>query len=238
MSSNKIFLAVVPARSGSKGIPDKNMQTIAGRTLISIAGDLLNHPTLSWIDYKIISTDSQSYALHAQDNGLLAPFLRDSQLASDTASAAETALHALYASEEYFQVLFDFILLIEPTSPYRRPSDLEACATLLTEGRAESALTVSQVDSKFHPNKLLDLSNNKIHFFKEEGASVTNRQNLSALYIRNGACYAVTRSFLINNMAFVTADSSAVITDRPLVNIDSPFELLLCNAMNDYFLSY
>ena len=235
MLNGKSVLAIVPARSGSKGIPDKNMKSIRGRSLISIAADLLNQPALSWIDYKVLSTDSDRYAAHGREHGLLVPFLRDPRLASDHTSAADTAINVLQTSEEHFSTKFGYIFFIEPTCPFRRVSDLQACADLLTSGNTESTLTVSQVDSKFNPDKLLVLKGDNVDFFTERGISITHRQVLEDFFIRNGACYALTRSFLLKHRSFVTKNTAAVLIERPLVNIDTAFELDLCNAMADYF---
>src|SRR5688500_14347535 len=90
-------LAVVPARSGSKGIPDKNMRAVQGRSLIGWAGRCLSH--LGFIDRRVISTDSPRYAEEGRRFGLDARFLRPDSLSGDRAGAVETVAHALGAVE-------------------------------------------------------------------------------------------------------------------------------------------
>src|SRR3954453_16283663 len=98
MLSEKSILAVVPARCGSKGLPNKNMRLLGGKTLIARAAETVG--ILPWLDRKIISTDSPEYAAEAEKHGLAAPFLRPAHLSTDTAGAIETLQHALLAIEQ------------------------------------------------------------------------------------------------------------------------------------------
>src|SRR4051812_13645455 len=115
MIASRRVLAVVPARSGSKGIPDKNMQVVAGRSLIAHAAWTLKAcPT---VDRSIISTDTQAYADEGVAHGLDAPFLRPAHLSHDTAGAVETMIHAVGAAQAHYGEQFDLIAIVEPTCP-------------------------------------------------------------------------------------------------------------------------
>ena len=149
MLSNKTVLAIVPARSKSRGLPNKNMRCLAGHSLIGLAGMVLGK--LPFIDCAIISTDSTDYAREAERYGLAAPFLRPDDLSTDTATAIDVVAHALARMERADGLRYDHVLIIEPTSPLRLPSDVMATAALLVEAEADSAITVSEVPSKFHP---------------------------------------------------------------------------------------
>ncbi|OYW30786.1 MAG: hypothetical protein B7Z47_03050 [Chthoniobacter sp. 12-60-6] len=228
MKHGRRILAVVPARAGSKGIPDKNMQQIAGRSLIALVGEVLNAPACEWIDRRIISTDSERYAEEGRQHGLDAPFLRPTELSSDTAGAVETLCHAVTEMERIDGVTYDVILIVEPTCPFRQPEDVNGVMDLLAETDAGSAVTVSRVDTKFHPHKVLRVNDeNLISFYAEAGAGVMQRQSLEPLFYRNGACYALSRACLMDEQRIFTASTRAHLVERLLINIDEPEEIEL-----------
>lgn len=223
MIAESRVLAIVPARSGSKGIPDKNMRLIAGTSLIGWAGRCLE--ALSFVDRRIISTDSERYADEGRRFGLDAPFLRPASLSGDTAGAAETLAHGLLAVEAIDGVRYDMILVVEPTSPLRLPADVERAARVLHESGADSVVTVSELPAKAHPHKVLTVQDGHLGYFMDEGRAVLARQTLPRLYWRNGVCYALTRRLLVDHGLIIGPDARAVIVDHPVVNIDEPWEL-------------
>ncbi len=217
-------LALVPARSGSKGIPDKNMALLGGLSLIARAGKVLAE--IPWIDRRIISTDSQRYADEAKRYGLEAPFLRPAELSVDTAGALETFVHALESCEQAEGCRYDFLIVTEPTSPFREPTDIEATMKALLSAGADSAVTVSRIDTKTHPYKVFSITDGRLRYFSEEGKRITARQALEPLYARNGLCYGFRRETLLTKRALITDNTVSVITHRPVVNIDEPLDLL------------
>lgn len=224
MFHNQRILAVVPARSGSKGIPDKNMQPLLGTSLIGWAGRTLAE--VSWIDTRLISTDSPRYAAEAQHYGLDAPFLRPAHLSTDEATAVETMQHALLAAEQFYGFHFDVILIVEPTCPLRCPEDIEQTIQCLVESAADSVVTVSPLPAKSHPKKILTVEDGRLQFFQPGGNSITSRHMLDGgLYWRNGVCYALTRPCLMDKGVIFTDNTLPVIINRPIVNIDDPLEL-------------
>ena len=228
MIENQTVLAVVPARSGSKGIRDKNLQLLQGKTLIAHAAAVLNAPECRWIDRRILSTDSPEYAAEGVRNGLDVPFLRPAELSGDRAGAAETILHAVTEAEAHYKIHFDIVLIVEPTSPLRRPEDIVGTVGLLTRSGADSVVSVSPVDSKFHPHKLLVVGPaRELSFYSPAGSTVQYRQALDPLYYRNGACYALRVPALREKRAIITENSRAFVIDRLMINIDAPDELEL-----------
>ncbi|HSK19857.1 MAG TPA: acylneuraminate cytidylyltransferase family protein [Longimicrobiales bacterium] len=224
------ILAVVPARSGSKGIPHKNMRIVHGMTLIARAGALLSQ--LDFIDLALISTDSPEYAAEGRRHGLVAPVLRPPELSGDDAVVVDALQHALAAAEQHSDARFDIILVIEPTSPLRTADDLRAATELLMSSGADSVVTVSPLQPKAHPLKILNHANGRLRFFAEEGRSIANRQELSGEYFwRDGLCYALTRSCLIEKAGILTDNTVPLITRRPVVNIDEPLELVLAEHL-------
>jgi CMP-N-acetylneuraminic acid synthetase len=217
-------LALVPARSGSKGIPGKNLARIGGLSLIARAGIILGQ--VPWIDRRVISTDSWLYAEEGRAYGLDAPFLRPLELSTDHAGALETFLHALESCEQLDGRRYDLLIVTEPTSPLREPNDIATTVEALIRTGADSAVTVSPVDTKAHPHKVFSITDGRLRFFTAEGAAVTARQDLAPLYSRNGLCYSFRRETLLEKRALITENTVSVITDRPVVNVDEPLDLL------------
>jgi len=216
-------LAVVPARSGSKGIADKNMCEIGGRTLIAIAGDCLAE--LAWIDRRVISTDSDRYAEEGQRHGLTAPFRRPDELSSDRATAIDAMRHALHECERIWNERYDVFVLVEPTSPFRLPADIEQTVNGMVQGEFDSAICVSPANSKAHPLKMLERSGDRLGFYDPAAATITARQQLEQLYVRNGACYAIRRDVLLKEDNLINDNTYASVVRRELVNIDEPIDL-------------
>src|SRR5690349_8268608 len=103
MKGGSRILAVVPARSGSKGIADKNMQEVGGVSLIGRTAQVLLHPTLSFLDERMLSTDSAGYAEEGRKHGLSCPFLRPSELSRDDTPALAVIQHAWRGAEEHYE---------------------------------------------------------------------------------------------------------------------------------------
>ena len=223
MLNGKTILAVVPARSGSKGIPGKNMRLVKGKSLIGWAGETLSQ--LPFLDAKIISTDSTDYAKEGERYGLDAPFLRPPHLSTDEARAVDTIQHALVLSEKYYNMRFDIVIIIEPTSPLRRPEHVMATITKLIDGGYDAVWTVSPTDSKNHPLKQLVFVNDILDFYDPHGASIIARQQLNQLYHRNGAAYVLTRECLLEQQTIMGKRCSAIVIEDPMVNIDTMLDL-------------
>ncbi len=225
MRSGKRVIAVVPARSGSRGIADKNMQQVGGYSLIARAARVLASPQCDWIDRRLLSTDSERYAEEGRKHGLECPFLRPAELARDDVGAVETLQHAWRAAEAHWRERYDVLLIVEPTCPLRTVEDVVGTFEALMADGAQAALAVSRLDSKSHPHKVLTVEDGSVGYYAAEGASVQTRQSLSELYYRNGACYAVARRRLLEEGAIIGRDTVPYVVDRPLANIDEPIDL-------------
>ena len=217
-------LAVVPARSGSKGIRDKNLARVGDLSLIGRAGKVLSR--IPWIDRRVISTDSPGYAQEGIAYGLEAPFLRPAELSTDTAGALETFVHALESCERLDGHRYDLLIVTEPTSPLREPDDIETTVQALLSTGADSAVTVSRLDTKAHPHKIFSIVDGRLRYFSAQGAGVTARQSLEPLYSRNGLCYCYRRETLLTKHALITDNTVSVVTERPVANVDEPLDLL------------
>lgn len=221
---NKIVLAVIPARGGSKGIPRKNLSRIAGRSLIARTADVVSE--LDWLDYSVLSTDDEEIANEGRQHGLPVPFMRPTELADDRSTAVDMWQHAWHASEEHYGSRIDISVLLEPTSPLRRPDDVLKTVRMLLESGHSSAVTVSRTPAHFTPERTLCIDDRgHLKPYLQEGLRYTSRQMISAYYYRNGLTYAVTREGLLDHGKIIQDDTIAVPIERPVVNIDDPIDL-------------
>ena len=223
MIAGKRILAVIPARGGSKGIKLKNLAHFSGKPLIVWAAEFAN--SLEYIDRYIGSTDHPEISRLAIKHGLPCPFVRPQDLSGDRVSDVDVLIHALQTMETMDDARYDLVVMLQPTSPLRYPSDIKQLLDLLIETGADSALTVSLTDLKFHPLKQLTLDDGRVEYFDPAGAKIIARQQLRSTYHRNGVGYAVTRECLLEQSAVIGADCRALIIDRPVLNIDTPSDL-------------
>jgi CMP-N,N'-diacetyllegionaminic acid synthase len=223
------IMAVVPARGGSKGIPRKNLRQVAGVSLVARAGQLAN--SLDWIDARVLSTDDEDIAREGRANGLDVPFMRPDELAGDLSTSVDMWRHAWLSAEAHYSTRFDASILLEPTSPLRTAEDVTATVAALIDGGHKAAATVSPAPAHFTPHKCLTVTDGKIGFYHAEGAGHSLRQTIPNYYFRNGICYALRRRTLIDEGHILGDDCVAVIVERPVVNIDEPFDLELATFL-------
>lgn len=223
------ILAVVPARGGSKGIPRKNLREVGGVSLVGRAGQLAN--SLDWIDARVLSTDDEDIAREGRAHGLDVPFMRPAEISGDLATSVDMWRHAWLAAEAHYGMRFDISILLEPTSPLRTADDITATVTALIDGDCKAAATVSPAPAHFTPQKCLTVSDGKIGFYHAAGASHSIRQTIPNYYFRNGICYALRRHTLVEEGKVLGDDCVAVIIERPIVNIDEPFDLELAEFL-------
>lgn len=223
MIDGQRVLAVVPARGGSKGLPRKNLRTIQGIPLVGHAGRCASR--LHEIDRAVVSTDDDEIAAVAESYGLAAPFRRPVDLSGDTVADHPVLLHALGEMERLDGVTYDYVVMLQPTSPSRRPRQIRAALELATAGDWDSVWTVSPTDPKFHPDKQLEVHDGRLTYHTELGPSIVARQQLSDLYHRNGIAYVVTRACLVDQGTIHGVRTGALVIDEPIANIDSELDL-------------
>ena len=183
MFKNKRILAIIPARSGSKGIKHKNIIDLNGKPLISysIEAGLKS----KYIDKVIVSTDGEEIAEVARKYGAEVPFLRPKELASDTSKSIDVVIHAIeqlkMREEEY-----DYCVLLQPTQPLRKSEHIDESIEKIINKKAESLVSVCEVEE--HPILMRRICDDKLINLLE-GSSTVRRQDFEKVYIVNGAIY-------------------------------------------------
>ena len=194
MIKNTSVLGVIPARGGSKGIHKKNIKSLAGKPLI--AWTIEEAKKSKYIDRLILSSEDQEIIEVAKKWGCEVPFTRPMELAQDDSPGVETVLHAIKILPEY-----DFVVLLQPTSPLRSVDDIDGCLEKCIEAKANSCVSVTEADkSPFWMYYLNDQDFLEPVIKTDE--NYNNRQELPKVYQLNGAVYIANTSWLINNKSF------------------------------------
>ena len=226
----KQVLAVIPARGGSKGIPRKNLVILLGLSLIARAAETAK--AIGYIDKVIISTNDREMAKEAVNHGAEAPFLRPAEISTDLSTAIDTWKHAWLFSEEYYGHKFDISVLLEPTSPMRKPEDIQKTIELLLSGNYDTAVTVSKTPAHFSPHKALYIDNNNhLKTFHLEGEKYSIRQKIPSFYHKNGIAYVAKRKTIIEDGTILGGKCAAFMIERHTVNIDTPHDLELAEFL-------
>jgi CMP-N,N'-diacetyllegionaminic acid synthase len=179
-------LALITARGGSKGLPGKNIRSLMGKPLI--AWSIEQAKACRYVDRVVVSTDDKDIAKIAKEYGAETPFLRPANLSIDTASTIDTVIHAINFIENQGDS-FDFIILLEPTSPLRDVEDIEKALEKLNDrSGAESIVGVAQALS-MHPSFLVRIINGTLKPFQGQWIASPRRQDLDEVYFFEGSLY-------------------------------------------------
>lgn len=182
------IVALIPARSGSKGIPRKNLVPIAGRPLIAYAIEAAR--SADCFDHIIASTDDAEIAEVARRYGAEAPFLRPAELAGDTSPMLDVLCHALDWCESTGERI-DVMVVLQPTSPLRTARHISEAVALFFERNATSVVSVMEVPHQFNPISVLTMKDGVLQPYLNELPPITRRQDKPRVYARNGPAVLV-----------------------------------------------
>lgn len=206
---NKKILAIIPARSGSKGIPNKNIRKFAGKPLIWHAIHQARKSGL--FDKIIVDTNNQEIADVAARGGAEVPFLRPAYLATDTSKITDSIEFLLHRMEREFDYKPKIFCLLQTTSPLREVDDIKICYKEIIKPQIKSLCTICET----HPRLYNRTSNGKIYLANKQGGGGTNRQDWPKGYIENGAMvYMLKTDYFLKHKKFVSKDTLGVILPR------------------------
>jgi N-acylneuraminate cytidylyltransferase len=194
MIDGKHVLAIVPARGGSKGVPRKNLRLLGGKPLIAWTIECARQS--SYIDRIILSSEDDEIMQVAAALGCDVPFRRPMDLATDDAGGMAVVDHALrmIAGGE-------IIVLLQPTSPLRLPSDIDGCVEALRSGDAPACVSVVSVQHP--PEHMYTLRPDRVMLRASDREVPARRQDLPDYVAINGAVYAADRGTLLAESTFV-----------------------------------
>lgn len=213
-------LAVVPARSGSKGIPGKNIRLLAGKPLLAYPADAARESRV--VDRIVLSTDSEEIAQVGRELGLEVPFLRPPELAQEDSPMQPTIEHAVVEVEAGgWQP--EVVLVLQPTAPLRKGEHIARAVTLLVESGASSVVTVVEIPQHFNPQYAMRIVEGRVEPFLPGRTRLTRRQDVEPAYSRDGTVYAVRRDVLVEEHDLYGKNCSPlVLAPDESINLDTP----------------
>lgn len=221
---NPLVLAVIFARGGSKGIPGKNIKPLNGKPLIAYAIETAQK--VHGVHDVIVSTDSEDIAQVARRYGASVPFMRPSELASDTAAEILAWKHAVAAYEQIKGVKVDVLLSIPPTAPLREVADVQGCLdALLSSTEADVALGVTDAHRSPYFNMLKEENGYGRLVMDSSSGQVFRRQDAPAVFDITTVAYAVRRSYIEKTQSVLAGKVKMVhVPLERSLDIDTPFD--------------
>ena len=214
MIAAKRVLAIIPARAGSKGLPNKNIRPLGGKPLLAWPIEAARGST--YVDRTIVSTDSQSYAEVAAQHGADVPFIRPAELASDSAPSIGFLLHALDTLEADGDN-YHYVVLLEPTSPLTESRDIDAALERLDHSAGHAAALVGMTPMvTTHPAYAMRAQPDGLvrPLIGSDFAAMPRRQDLEPLFCLDGSLYISTVEALRRERAFCHSQTIGFATER------------------------
>ena len=204
----KEILFIIPARSGSKGVKNKNLKLCAGESLLRRAVKIAIN--MDFDSRVIVSTDSEKYLNHVEDLKCSKNFLRPSYLSEILLGILKFLLNLCILLIE-FNENYKCVAMLQPTSPLRQNKHFADSINAVINDSWDASFTANKVDLKYHPLKSLTISKNgSSNYYLDEGSNIIGRQMLSQTYIRNGACYSITPECLTIVRSFIGLHSKII----------------------------
>jgi len=203
MYKNKTFLAIIPARAGSKGLPNKNIKLLHGHPLIEYT--IKSAKNSKYLDTFIVSTDSQKIADISKKCGADVPFLRPDILATDTATTFDAVKHAIDYYKNNYNKEYDYIVLLEPTSPLREDKDIDKmiCKIVDNEEGFDSIVSIGEVDE--HPSILKKIMpDGTLSSYYGDLKMANRRQDNDNAYFPYCVAYIVKMDIFLKEKTFYT----------------------------------
>lgn len=223
-------LGLVTARGGSKGIPDKNIRPLAGKPLIAWTLEAVQESTGNGpgcLDRVVVSTDSEQISDICRQFGADVPFCRPADLSRDESAHIDVVLHALEWLRRHESYVPEWVMLLQPTSPFRTVADIREAIELANSSGAPAVVSVCETHA--HPYLARSLgAGGTLGAFMQCPISYARRQDLPAAYSLNGAIYLVRREILCNKKTFEPQGAIGFVMppDRSH-QIDTPWDLRL-----------
>lgn len=227
MIQGKTILAVIPARGGSKGVPRKNIRDVGGKPLLSWTIEEAKKSV--YIDRLIVSTDDEEIADVARQYECEVPFLRPSHLAMDDTPGIAPVLHALDVLPKY-----DYVVLLQPTSPLRQVIDIDGCIEKCLHEQANACVSVTLTEkTPYWMYKMTE--EHMLEPVIEIEKPYTRRQDIPEVFALNGAVYIAKTNWLQETNSFLEKETLGYVMPKERsIDIDSELDLSLLEATLEY----
>lgn len=211
MINNKSVIAIVPARAGSKGLPGKNIKLLNSKPLINWT--IEQALDSSFIDNVVVSTDCPRIYMIATRAGATVPFLRPKSLATDNSSTYDVIGHCI----KFYSLLninYDYIVLMEPTSPLRKKNDIDNMIKKLDSHSDQFDSIVSLGLADHHPGILKTLNKEKVANYLQSSVSNLQRQAYPPVYFPFGVGYIAKTQAYLEQKTFYTSSCMGYTIER------------------------
>lgn len=227
----KRIAGLIVARGGSKSIPRKNLQLLAGRPMIAYSFEAALESGV--LDRVILSTDNDEIADVGRQWGVEVPFMRPAELSGDEVHVMRVTEHALQWLEINEGYAPDYFLLLQPTSPLRNARDIREAVGIALAHDADAVVSVTPAPSHPYLMKTIDACG-RMQQFIETNQAESRRQELPPAYSLNGAIYLVRRTVLLATQTWCPDRAYAyVMPPERSMDVDGPWDLhllrLVCN---------
>jgi N-acylneuraminate cytidylyltransferase len=218
-------LGVITARGGSKGLPRKNVLDLGGKPLIAWTIEAAR--AAETIDRVVVSSDDAEIIAVAQAWGADAPFVRPAELARDDTPGVEPVLHALEAVGQPY----DYVVLLQPTSPFRTSQDIDAAVSMCVATGAPAVVGVAAAKASLYWTFTVAADGLMQPVLPAQGV-IGRRQEIPPTYTLNGAMYVARTDWLRSSGTFFgEATVAFVMSAEHSIDIDSPLDLRIARAL-------
>jgi len=218
MFLNKKILCLIPARGGSKGIKYKNLKKIGKKSLVE--NSIVFAKSLKFLDKVIVSSDYYKILNIAKSLNVSCHF-RSKELSKDFISDYQVIKNVLNKDKNY-----DYILYLQPTSPFRKKKDIIKALTQLIKQKGHGSWSVTSIDTKYHPQKILKIEKKKfIKTYIKSGTKIIARQQLDKVFIRNGIFYIFSVKEILNQKTIYLKKTLYYEINYKYFNIDTKHDL-------------
>lgn len=213
-------LGIIPARGGSKGIPGKNIKSLAGKPLLAYTAESAKAAKL--LDRVILSSDDPEIIEVAKELGIEIPFIRPGKLATDSTGSLAVIQHALRELRSRGEE-FDAVCLLQPTTPFRRAELIDEAIEKFKKGNYDSLISVRQVPADFNPHWIFEEEGGQLKIATGKKKIIPRRQELPKAYHRDGAIYLTKTSVILEQNSLYGEKIGFIdTTGDPYVNVDVP----------------
>ncbi|WP_217269752.1 acylneuraminate cytidylyltransferase family protein [Neobacillus endophyticus] len=225
--NGKRNIAIIPARSGSKGLKDKNILELKGKPLIAYTIEAAINS--GCFDMVMVSTDSEKYAEISRKYGAEVPFLRSKSTSEDCSSSWDVVREVLSRLSKIGKE-FDIITLLQPTSPLRNCDDIRAAIELFNTKNASYVTSICEAEHSPLLCNTIDESLSMNGFLNME--NLKRRQELPLYYRLNGAIYIIKKTFLESGEFFYGLKSFAyIMPNERSIDIDTKLDFIIAESV-------
>jgi CMP-N-acetylneuraminic acid synthetase len=229
MYKDHVVVCVIPARRGSKELPDKNIKNFCGKPLIAHTVEQAKQS--KYIDRVIVSTEAEEIAKISLEHGAEVPFIRPMELAGDSSSTVDVLLHAINWLENVDQYAFDILLLLHTTTPLRSVEDINESITLMVEEEADNVFSVTEAHRNPYFNMVEEGKDGFVRLVKE--GHFSTKQAAPKVYDMNASIYVWWKNVLKEEKKiFLKKTKAYVMPKERSIDIDDDLDFRIAECLS------